>query len=519
MGKLEQYRSQVHKATVGTSSYNRERYYTGRDLWLFYLSLKPREVRRIQEKKGPVVSSIQKGIFNAIFNNDQFPFRAIGVANGKYDPIIIGGAGHGGALTPDALIKKCYDELIKSARAEIRSKHSGLGSRALGLNISLSNQGAAKGAVSGDFQKYIQQTFQQIINGVGHSYNHDVILSNQQIMSIAERLKNNPANYNKLYQTLRNLIIGELFATGSLSNNQIIHSFTSSPHVDAIIKTLQSKTPYAQEVQKDLGLMAEDVIVTLLKYFNNVMITAGKNAKAHLLNHIKNTGIETDKTSYFALSKDGKNLEKKLTTAKKPFFITPDIKMDFNEVDMATGGIIKTKELKISLKTPSNMDRIIYKASRADEGDIWTKIAGWNKVLQTYAGFAVFNRSANMQFKLYQVFAASIASLAVAGTAEHRALITISMSKGHLNIKSLDVVLQEMKDLNQTRLTMNEIRVKNKDAYISNARVLASGRVPDSKTGRPYSTLDPNLISQEVYEKYSKLKELNLNYILVTKGK
>lgn len=518
MSKLEQYREQMKKQAIGTSAYNRTdiyRDYTGRGLWLFYLALKPNEVKRLQRmKKGQFKSekeNIRAALFNAIFNNGQYPFKVVGVKGDSYDLINVGGSG----LEPEALITKCYDTLLKSAIEEIKAEHSGLGSDALGLNLIISNHQISDTEIKNDFVEYVMSIFKPVLAAMGNNYDFSSLLSNSKITAITSRIKNDPKSLDLLYENLRNMIIGALFETSSIKNSEIINSFGTSEEIDEIIKVLISKRR-PQDIQMELGKLAEKIVTNLLIYFNNNMSQAQKNSKAYILDQIKHTGQDSASTKFFKIDKTGKAPEKTLTETKV-FFITPDITIHILEKNNPSGSNkLNLKELKISLKTPSNMDKIIYKTAKAkNEADNWTRTANWNHVLQTFIAFSVFNRTANAQFKLYQILASAIASIGIAGTAEHRALITIAMTKGNMKIRSLDTILKEMRDNQQARLTMNEIRVKNREMYVSNARVIASSRV--NGTNGPYSTINPNLIETEMYQKYSDLKELHLNYILATK--
>ena len=516
VGKAQQYREQIQRETVGTSAHNRTRDYTARDLWLFYLALKPMETKRMQSRKGAIragqltkeVSSIQNGLFNAIFNNSQYPFRVVGVEGKGYKLISVSGE------NSEQIIKKAYSALIRSAKKEIEGHYGDISSDIVGLNISLSNHNGSVSGIKGDFQKYIAGIFQQVLRGTGNSYDSASILSNDAIRSKARAIKNNPAFSAHLYDILKETIIAALFETSGLSNSEIISSFKDTEDIKKIIKILVSKGR-RQDVQMQLGLMAEDLVVQLLQYFQNSTNSVKENARNFITEKIEKTGQNKDSTTYLKIDKKGKKPQKTPTVTRK-FFITPDIQIEFSEINSSTGEKMAPKKLSISLKTPSNMDRIIYKSAKAVDGDYWTRIANWNLALQTFAGFSVFNRSANAKFKIFQILSASIASLGIAGTAEHRALITVAMSKGEMTIKSLDAILTEMRDASEKRLTINEVRVRNREAYIENARRIASGRA--SGDSGPYSTLNPDLIKDEVYQKYADLKELHLNYRLLTKG-
>lgn len=489
----------------GITYTKRDRDYTGRDLWLFYLSLKPDELLGIRAKKGKAqktdIKSIQDGIFNALFNNGQYPFRVIGVKDGGYESVNIQGTNH------QEVIEKAYSTLTRLAKEEVLSEHKGLGKDAVGLDLTISKGGSNE--LKNDFEKSIGGIFDFVLKQTGGELKADSILTSNRVASLVNKIKSNPNVSKRVYETLREAIVQALFKTGSISASDQA-AFKNLKEVDRIIDILLS-TNRRQDIQKEIGLFSEIVVGQLLTFYANAKESALSEAKKMILKKAEQTGQISQSTTY-------KNIEKKKKITTRPFYITPDIKLEFEELDVNTGEV-KSKSLNISLKTPSNMNKIIYKSSQSRSGDVWTKIANWNKVLQTYAGFSVFHSAANLRFKLYQIFAAGLSSLAIAGTAEERALITVAMSGGQITIKSLDTILEGMKKSQEARLRMNEIRIANRAAYIHNARRIASGRVVDPETGSKVSTLDPRYISEEIYQKYSDLKDLRLNYILTTRPK
>lgn len=518
LGSLERYRSSLVKLSEterekdyekrGITYTKRDRDYTARDLWLFYLSIKPDELSGIRAKKGKGkeadMSSIRNGIFNALFNNGQYPFRVVGVKDGAYELVDIQGSSH------QEVIQKAYTALIKLAKEEILSEHKSLGSEATNLSVTISKSGS--NSLKNDFEKTISDMFEFVLKQTGADLKADTILTSSKVLSLVNKISNNPKASERVYDTLREAIVQALFKTGSISrSSQEISAFKNQPEIDKIINILLNKNNNKQDIQREIGLFSETVVTELLNFYSNSKRNIESELKEMILKKAEKTGQFERSTTYKNIAKG-----KQITTRK--FYITPDMKLEFATVDKKTGEI-QSETLKVSLKTPSNMNKIIYKSAKSTSGDVWTKIANWNRVLQTYAGFSVFHSAANLRFKLYQIFAAALSSLAIAGTAEERALITVVMSGGQISIKSLDSILQDMEKTESARLRMNEIRISNRAAYIHNARKIASGRITDPKTGSKVSTLDPRYISEEIYQKYNDLKDLRLNYILLTRPK
>jgi hypothetical protein len=472
------------------------RNYAQRDLWQFYLALNPSKVSRIGSLKGRARTSTEKdtktALFNAMFNN-RFPFKVVAVRGGDYLPVSVGG----GSATAEQLINEGYKKLIYYAKKEIEQHYGS--AEFVGLNIDITQ---AVNTTNSKASIELHNLFTDLAKKIGKDYKMSSLTKLEAAIKTGlagSATKGGVAPVTaKTYDLLLNFMVKTLFTAGAPTQNELVY-LAQTPAANNLLKALLKQK--RGDAYKELGNLMEHVVEDFLK---NILSISNNIGTQTVFDAVKRVGSAKAETTFKGLNKNG-NVSRNVTKTT-PITMTPDVTMKYAATD---------KDINISLKMAQNPQKIIYKTAKGVDGEYWTKIAHWNKTLQTFAGFSVFNVGANRSFKLYQLLATSLASLAVGGTKEHRALIMVIFSAGRIYIKSLDVVLEDFAVRNKNKFTMNDIRIRNEDGYIHNARTLASSRAMGAN-GKPFSTIKPEYLAEEIYSKYSELRDLNLNFRLRT---
>ncbi len=193
--------------------------------------------------------------------------------------------------------------------------------------------------------------------------------------------------------------------------------------------------------------------------------------------------------------------------AEKDVTTTPDVIFELE----------KGKELKASIKLASDPDKIKYKTATSARGEYITKIARWSPLLKTYAVWGLGPKSQGTPLGrnkalLNRLFAATLASIAVGGYANDRALLVVTYSGTTASIRGLDKALEHIRDSSQ--LTFENLKALNENDYNENLQILAG-----SRTSSGESSLSMQGMKEEISntEKFSNLHDINLSFLLVTK--
>lgn len=490
MTRLKDYMKDARSFKEGNYQRSKPRNYTQRDLWQFYLALNPAQVSRIGSMKGRSRTNAEKDTKKALFDimfNDRFPFKATAVRGDSYVNVSVGGD----SATAEQIIKQAYDKLIKYAEKEVEAHYT---KEFVGLNIDITQIAKTTDTAA---SLELRALFTDLAKKIGTDFRMGSLLKLEAAIKVGIFDPQRKIT-DKTYNLLLNFMIKRLLIAGTPSQNELLY-LTQTPAAHRVLKALEEQK--RGDVYKGLGFLMEDVMQHLI---HNIINTSNNIANNAAFSAVKKVGSLQAGTTFYGLNKNGR-VSKNLSVGAT-ITMTPDMTIKHTATD---------KELSISLKMAQNPQKIIYKTAKGDSGEFWTKIAHWNKTLQTFAGFSVFNLGANRNFKLYQLLATSLASLAVGGTKEHRALISVVFSGGRIYVRSLDVVLKDFATKSKNKFTMTDIRIRNEDGYIHNARVLASSRAMGAN-GKPFSTIKPEYLAEEVYSKYSELRDLNLNFRLRT---
>lgn len=442
------------RASAVHGNWGRIRNYEAQDLWELY-----------KANRQLLLKSI-------LFENSQFPFKVVAVSGNSYVHLIVPGSGD--------VLNSAYTKLIAAAKKEIEGKY---GRGTSNVNIDPSKKASSNLSL---FKKEMHKNVKELSSRLGPAFSANTIIQNSEII----RGKSSNA---AAASALAGLLLGSNLANRKV-NSEHINYLAKDKNIEIILKILMSEQKTSL-IAPNLGTAFESLIVAIL---GDVVNEAKDIAAQTIINKIKKIGAEKEGTSFVPLKNILKGSQEKVESKK--IAITPDIQFFYQSARNR-----EAKKIKVSIKMASDPASIKYKSAGGKDGEIWTEIAHWSKVLKTFAVWTSFYPELTY---LQEYFGAMLASLAIGGIKENRALMILTMSNGSIRLKSLDVVLSEMK--NGNRMIMNRIKARNESSYIHNARVIASGRTIN---GQSVLSGKENL-EQEIYGKYSKLKDINLNFTL-----
>ena len=442
------------RASAVQGNWGRVRNYEAQDLWELY-----------KANRQLLLQSI-------LFNNSQFPFKVVAVSGNSYVHLTVPGSG--------GIIDSAYAKLIAAAKEEVQSKY---GRGTANTNIDPSKKAASNLSL---FKKEMYKNMKELSARVGPAFSLNTVVQNKDLIKAK-------ASDGSAAAALAGFLLGSNLANRSVSS-EYVNYLTKDRNIEIILKMLMSegRSPL---IAANLGSALEGLIVAIL---NDVAGQAKQIAAQTIINKIKKVGAEKEETRFVPLKNILKGSQQSVESKK--ITITPDIQFFYQSAPNR-----EAKKIKVSIKLAGDPASVKYKSAEGRSGEIWTEIAQWSKVLKTFAVWTSFHPELAY---LQEYFGVMLASLAIGGIKENRALMLLTMSNGKITLKSLDVVLTEMK--NGNRMIMDRIRARNESAYIHNARTIASGR-----TSNGQSVLSgKEELEEEIYGKYSKLRNVNLNFVL-----
>lgn len=209
--------------------------------------------------------------------------------------------------------------------------------------------------------------------------------------------------------------------------------------------------------------------------------------KTNRVRSIGQTGAAKVVPSY--ISRSGKLVEPKPVTGTKDAYII---------VETRKGN----KEFGITIKLAQDVAKVKYKSSSNEEGSPFVNAALWTNILKTYAYW--INRTQVPEKQETRLFlAASLASLAVGGYSNERALVGLVSAVGGPSIRSLDNILVDIK--NSNKLTMSELKINKEEDYVANKETIA--RVI-------YDEANPD--ANSINKTYDLIRKVNLSFNLST---
>ncbi len=346
---------------------------------------------------------------------------AIGVNSGAYRNL--------GTISPNDTIDSVYDKIIASAEEEVKEY---LGENNIDINLKSKNP-------KGDLQKSLLRYTKRIEKVAGKfstSSLKNVRFSDQE----AEQLE------LEIIQSLV-AIAGEGYKNNM--ENWLSNDPDARKYVGVIASLMKSKSGRGRAyIGAKLGNIFEQLIA------NQIMIKGNAFIKQIINQGDKKIG---GPNKGFINPMTGSTI-----AFPTPITTTADEYLSFNTKEEKNGAFM-------TVKLTSNPFNIKFKSAVGEEFNPVTFSAGWGDKISTYVmwtneyltkGYTSEKRFVN------KIVAASLSSIGVGGYIGERSALALISTGSKINIKSLDVILRDIKKSKQ--MTLQKIKIQKEADYRNN---------------------------------------------------